>query len=116
MKNNKAPLHGEMPLELIKNDPFLTLKLTAESLNKLINEVEVHDVSKIAYISSIYKGGNKIECKKISQLYFLGNRSQNIWEILWRKEVSVVYMKAIQELNRDINRMKFVEKVRLSLG
>lgn len=63
MKNGKAPGPGNIPIELIKHGPDILLEILAELFNAyLIRGEGIPADWNLAYISSIYKKGNKKVC------------------------------------------------------
>lgn len=62
MKNNKAPGPGGVPVELLKHAPDVTLEYLAEIFNKCLKGEAVPKDWKSAYITSLYKKGNKAVC------------------------------------------------------
>lgn len=63
MKNGKAPGPGDIPIELIKHGPDKLIEILVDIFNKcLIEGQEIPADWNLAYISSIYKKGDRKVC------------------------------------------------------
>lgn len=63
MKNGKAPGPGDIPIELVKHGPDILIEILVDIFNKcLIEGQEIPADWNLAYISSIYKKGDRKVC------------------------------------------------------
>lgn len=63
MKNGKAPGPGDIPVELVKYGPDILIEMLADIFNKCLMEGQnIPEDWNLAYISSIYKKGDKKVC------------------------------------------------------
>lgn len=59
MKNGKAPGPGAIPGELLKYEPDILLELLASTFNQFLRGEELPEELNTAYISNIYKKGDR---------------------------------------------------------
>jgi hypothetical protein len=62
MKNRRAAVAGDIPIQLIKNGGQKLLEMVTILVNKIINGQKVPEEWKVAIISSIHKKGDKRKC------------------------------------------------------
>lgn len=62
LKNAKSPDPGEINSELLKNGTDKLYKTLADLFTKCVNGEDIREDWKTAYITSIYKKGNKLNC------------------------------------------------------
>ena len=85
MKNGKAAGPGNVPVELIKAAPNTLLELLAGVFNKCLDGDQVPSEWKTAYISPIYKKGNRQQCQNYRVISLISTLARLYGKILKKR-------------------------------